>query len=154
MILTQSQYFPEQKDNMVQEKTRCSVATDCKSLYGTVRAPSFSGEDRETSFELILTKGLLERTQSDLRWVPAAMQCADGLTKDGGPECDGLRALLLAGDFTLADESAVLAQRAQAKAERVRRREQRQAEGGGAEGSGAGAVPYPEAAGDDDEVPV
>ena len=103
-----------------------ALITDCKSLYDTLLNPSVAGaEDRLTAFELILTRGLIRRTSSSVRWVPSELQIADGLTKDVGESADGLRSVIISSSYTIADEEETLRRRAAAKQERLERGKER-----------------------------
>lgn len=99
----------------------CILATDCKSLYDHVRAPSApSLDDRRTAIDIIIIREAIQRMGASLRWLPTDRMLADGMTKEAADALDLIRACLRTGKYQISPEEAVLEWRAH---ERQRRKE-------------------------------
>ena len=68
---------------------------------------------------VVLVRQQIERLRASVRWVPSALQLADGLTKDAASGADTLRAVMASGMYTIGREEEALQKRAEAKEERV-----------------------------------
>ena len=103
--------------------------TDCKSLYDAIHSVSSPSkvEDKRVAIDLAIIRQAVERTSMKVRWCPTELMLADSLTKDSADPADLLRAALQCGEYQLAPEASVLAQKKLQREARARRQQIQQA---------------------------
>ena len=99
--------------------------TDCKSLHDAVHSVSSPSkvEDKRVAIDLAIIRQAVERTGMKVRWCPTELMLADSLTKDSADPADLLRAALQCGEYQLAPEASVLAQKKQQRDARTKRQQ-------------------------------
>ena len=97
---------------VMQERPRVCV-TDCKSLYDhllAVGSPT-TLQDKRSAVDVLIIRESLKKTGCVIRWPPAGLQLADGLTKDKGEAVQCLRRSLRSGSKMLRNEEQVMHER-------------------------------------------
>jgi hypothetical protein len=126
----------EVRGQVVQETVPTTLVVDCKSLYDLLVAPTVatgSGRDREASVDVIMLRQVVEEIGAEVRWVPAARQLGDSMTKDSAEAVDSLKGAITEGRYAIGLESRALEIRAAAKTARLERgRTRREANGAAA----------------------
>jgi hypothetical protein len=126
----------EVRGHVVQETVPTTLVVDCKSLYDLLVAPTVatgSGRDREASVDVIMLRQVVEEIGAEVRWVPAARQLGDSMTKDSAEAVDSLKGAITEGRYAIGLESRALEIRAAAKTARLERgRTRREANGAAA----------------------
>ena len=106
--------------------------TDCKSVFDALRGTSVATlSDRGVALDMLVARQLIESMGLSVRWVPAALQAADGLTKDTASGSDSLRALMRDGVYPTGAEEEALRRRAEEKEARLDRGRRRHEEARG-----------------------
>ena len=105
---------------VMQERPPVRV-TDCKSLYdrlSAVGSPSALLDERSATDVLIIREST-KKTGCTIRWAPAGLQLADGLTKDKGEAVECLRRSLRLGPYMLRGEEQVMQERHQTRVQKL-----------------------------------
>ena len=92
------------------------LVTDSKGVYDTVNS-ELAGDDKLSALEVPIIKGILQRTQGVVRWVPHNFNPADALTKIRGAHLAPMLRLCSSGVYQLTEEAEHLKIRAQEKTE-------------------------------------
>ena len=103
--------------------------TDCKSLYDAIHCMSSPSkvEDKRVAIDLAIIRQAVKRTGMKVRWCPTELMLAASPTKDSADPADLLRAALQCGEYQLAPEASVLAQKKLQREARARRQQIQQA---------------------------
>ena len=129
----------------ISTRSQVSVApvsvTDCKSVFDALRGTSVATlSDRSVALDMLVARQLIERMGLSVRWVPAALQAADGLTKDTAAGSDNLRAMMNHGRYRIGAEDEALRRRAEEKEARLARGRRRQEEAASARRASSAAA--------------
>lgn len=101
--------------------------TDAKSVWDHLNSdnPTTGVTEKRAAVDFIICKESLKRTATAFNWTPGVFQLADMLTKEDPDALDSFRHCVQTCQYQIADEHAMLLQRAQAKEKRKRKGEER-----------------------------